>query len=162
MEEKVVLIDYDEIYADEIDEIERQEWGVNGESIREEISDNLVIKLAKYQEKIVGCAYAKVIGDLFYIEVIIVKPEYQHQHIGSLFMDYFLEYAKEHKLANMVGEGVCTYGRLNIEGIMKKYGFLEVFRVKNYWGARYPEASCKSCGQKPCVCTGVIFVKHLY
>lgn len=40
MQEKVVLIDYDEIYTSEIDEIENQEWGANGESIREEISDN--------------------------------------------------------------------------------------------------------------------------
>ena len=161
MVKEIELIDYDEKYADAIDAIEKKEWGVNNGGIKEEIKNNLVIKLARHHEEIVGVAYGKVIGDLFYIEVIIIKPEYQHQHIGSLFMDYIIFYAKTHHLANILGEGVCTNGYLNVECLMRKYHFKEVLRVKSYWGARWPQYECNACGQKPCVCTGVIFIKNL-
>ncbi len=161
MLKEVELVDFDEKYIDDIDAIESKEWGVNNGGIREEIKVPLVIKLAKFHDEIVGVIYGRVIGDLFYIEVIIIKPEYQHQHIGSLLMDYIIDYAKNHHLANILSEGVCTEGHLNIEGLMKKYQFQEVLRVKSYWGSRYPEYDCNACGKKPCVCTGVIFVKNL-
>ena len=158
---KVELINYNEKYADEIDSIERLEWGVNNGGIKTEISDNFVIQLAKYENEIVGTIYGKVIGDLFYLEVIIIKPEYQHQHIGSLLMDYIIRYAKEHHLTNILAEGVCTNGHLNVEGLMKKYQFQEMLRIKSYWGSRYPEYICNACGKQPCECTGVIFVKKI-
>ena len=68
-------------------------------------------------------------------------------------------YVKEHHLASILAEGVCTNGHLNVMGLMKKYQFQEVLRIKNYWGSRHPEYICNACGKKPCECTGVIFVK---
>ena len=160
MQNIVTLIDYEEKYADTINKIEEQQWGGSGD-IRYGITKHTCIKLAKINEDIAGVGYGKRIGDAFYIQVIVIKPEYQHIHIGSMFMDYFIDYAKSHELSNIVCEGVLTNNKMNAENLLKKYNFKEVIRVKEYWGYRYPESYCKECGCKPCKCTGVIFVKNI-
>ena len=162
MQDKIDLIDYEEKYADIINEIEQEQWGkwCTGD-IRDEIGIHTHIKLAKSNEDIAGIAYGKRVGDAFYIQVIVIKPKYQHHHIGSMFMDYFINYAKTLELSNIVCEGVLVHDNMNIENIMKKYNFKEVMRVKEYWGYRFPDAWCKECNSKPCKCTNVIFVKEV-
>ena len=160
--EKLILIDYQEKYADKVNEIEEGQWGrwCTGD-IRDEISAHTHIKLAQVNDEIVGVGYGKRIGDAFYIQVIVIIPKYQHQHIGSVFMDYFISYARNMKLANIVCEGVLVNNNMNILNIMRKYGFKELIRIKEYWGYKYPDDWCKECGFKPCKCTNVIFVKEL-
>lgn len=162
MQDKIVLIDYEEKYADIINEIEEEQWGkwCTGD-IRNEMGIHTNIKLAKVDKEIAGIAYSKRVEDAFYIQVIVIKPKYQHNHIGSMFMDYFINYAKELKLAHIVCEGVLVNNKMNIENIMKKYDFKEVIRIKEYWGYRFPDDWCKECGCKPCKCTNVIFVKEI-
>jgi len=139
MKNKVSLIDYEEKYADTINEIEEQQWGrwCTGD-IRDEITEHTHIKLAKIANDIVGVGYGKRIGDAFYIQVIVIRPQYQHIHIGSMFMDYFINYSKSLQLSNIVCEGVLVNNKMNIENIMKKYDFKEVIRIKEYWDYRFP------------------------
>ncbi len=162
MQNIVNLIDYEEKYADIIYEIEEQQWGSwCSDDIRDEITEHTHIKLAKKGTEIVGVGYGKRVGDAFYIQVIVIKPQYQHIHIGSMFMDYFIDYSKALHLSNIVCEGVLVNNRMNIENIMKKYNFKEVIRIKEYWGYKFPNEWCKECGCKPCKCTSVIFVKEI-
>lgn len=162
MQKEVILIDYEEKYANIINEIEEQQWGIwCAGDIRDEITEHTLIKLAKVGEDIVGVGYGRRVGDAFYIQVIVIKPQFQHIHIGSIFMDYFIDYSKSLQLANIVCEGVLVNNKMNIEKIMKKYNFKELIRIKEYWGYRFPNEWCKECGCKPCKCTNVIFVKEL-
>ena len=162
MKNDVELIDYEEKYADIINKIEEEQWGKwSTGDIRDTIEKNTHIKLAKAGEKIVGIGYGKRVGDAFYIQVIVIKPEYQHKHIGSMFMDYFIDYSKKLKLANIVCEGVVVNDKMNLENLMKKYEFKEVIRIKDYWGYKYPDVWCKECNSKPCKCTNAIFIKNI-
>lgn len=158
----VELIDYEDKYADVLNKIEENQWGIwaTGD-IRDEITKYTHIKLAKIDNEIVGIGYGKQVGDAFYIQVIVIIPEYQHMHIGSLFMEYFISYATKLNLANIVCEGVLVNNHMNILNIMKKYEFKEVIRIKDYWGFRFPDDWCKECESKPCKCTNVIFVKNI-
>lgn len=162
MQEKIVLIDYEEKYANIINKIEEEQWGkwCTGD-IRDEMEIHTHIKLAKINDEIAGIAYGKRVGDAFYIQVIVIKPKYQHNHIGSMFMEYFIDYSKKLQLKNIVCEGVLVNNKMNIENIMKKYNFKEVIRIKDYWGYRFPNVWCKECNSNPCKCTNVIFVKEL-
>ena len=162
MQDKITLIDYEDKYADIINEIEQQQWGVwcTGD-VRDEITPNTHIKLAKVENEIAGVCYGKRVGDAFYIQVMVIRPEYQHQHIGSMFMNYFINYSKSLNLSNIVCEGVLVNNKMNIENLMKKYNFKEVIRIKEYWGYKFPDDWCKECRCKPCKCTNVIFIKEL-
>ena len=163
MQNKVELVDYEEKYADIINKIEEQQWGKWGCG---DIRDNILtkhtnIKLAKIGDEIAGVGYGKRVGDAFYIQVIVIKPEYQHMHIGSMFMNHFIEYSKSLKLSNIVCEGVLVNNKMNLENLMKKYNFKEVIRIKEYGGYKFPDIWCKECDSKPCKCTNVIFVKEI-
>lgn len=162
MQDNVVLIDYEEKYADEINKIEKEQWWTWGTGdIRNEIGKHTLIKLAKLNDEVVGVAYGKRVGDAFYIQAIVIKPDYQHKHIGSMFMDCFINYANSLNLANIVCEGVLVNNKMNIENLMKKYNFKEVLRIKDYWGYKFPDDFCTECNSKLCKCTNVIWVKEL-
>ncbi len=64
MQEKIVLIDYEEKYADIINKIEQEQWGkrCTGD-ICDEIGIHTRIKLAKVDEEIAGIAYGKRVED---------------------------------------------------------------------------------------------------
>ena len=95
MQDKLKLIDYEEQYADIINHIEEDQWGRWGTGdIRDEITEYTHIKLAKMDDEIVGVGYGKRVGNAFYIQVIVIRPKYQHMHIGSIFMDYFIDYVQ--------------------------------------------------------------------
>ena len=160
MDNEATLIDYEEKYADIMNKIEEEQWG-SWNNIKDEICQYTEIKLAQINNEIVGFGYGKRIGDTFYIQVIIVKPKYQHKHIGSMFMDYFINYSKSLGLGKIVFEGVLANGTLNIEGIVKKYEFKELIRIKEYWGNKFPDVLCTECNLKPCKCDNVIFAKEL-
>lgn len=162
MQDNVVLIDYEDKYADKINKIEKEQWGTWGTGdIRNEIEKHTSIKLAKLNDEVVGVAYGKRVGDALYIQAIVIKPDYQHKHLGSMFMDCFINYANSLNLANIVCEGVLVNNKMNIENLMKKYNFKEILRIKDYWGYKFPDDFCTECNSKPCKCTNVIWVKEL-
>ena len=162
MQDKIVLIDFEDKYVNIINEIVEEQWGKwCAGDIRDEIGIHTHIKLARIKDDIAGIGYGKRVGDAFYIQVIVIRPKYQHNHIGSMFMDYFIEYSKNLGLANVVCEGVLFNNKMNIENMMKKYHFKEVIRIKEYWGYGSPDTWCKECNSKPCKCTNVIFVKKI-
>jgi len=158
----IYLVDYEEKYADEINLLKALQWGEESiTDIRKKIGQHTVIKIAKLGEKLIGFGYGKIVGDAFYLQVLMVKENYRHNHVGSLFMDYFINYAKNKNLSNIVCEGVLTNGNMNIENMMKKYNFKEMLRIREYWGYLLPDSRCEACESKPCKCTNVIFVKEL-
>ena len=109
MQDKIVLIDYEEKYADIINEIEEEQWGkwCTGD-IRDEIGTHTHIKLARIDDDIAGIGYGKRVGDAFYIQVIVIRPKYQHNHIGSMFMDYLTNNIDESKLFKKIRIGKCS------------------------------------------------------
>ena len=166
MQDKINLIDYEEKYAKEIDDIEKGQWGIweseNEDSIINRIKDVDFIKLAKSNEKIVGVCEGRKIGDAFLIDAIVITSEFQHKSIGSSFMEEVLKYSKEFKLKNIICECVIAKGVMNAEKLMKKYNFEEIIRIEGFWGSLYKQNYiCVECGFNPCKCTAAIFKKNI-
>lgn len=67
-------------------------WGREPDSIVEEMFENTLYSVCAYDgEKIIG--FARIVGDgmLFaYIQDVMVLPEYQGRHIGSVLMEYIM------------------------------------------------------------------------
>lgn len=155
----ITIVDYDEKYADAIDKIEDDIWEVSG--ARNEYLDGKVFKIALKDEEVIGVLYGKHIGDMFHLDVIAIKPEYQKQGIGSTLMEEILFYIKEKNTKNIVATVVYSNNKMNAKGLMNKYNFKELFRIKGYWGTIDDTIKCKICGNKPCQCTCVIFLKEI-
>jgi len=73
--------------------------------------------------EVIGCG--RIIGDgaiYFYIQDVIVLPEYQRKGIGKRIMNAIMDYFKEHVYTN------SFIGLMAAEGVSKfyeKYGFIE-------------------------------------
>jgi len=68
---------------------------------------------------------ARIIGDeglIYYIQDVIVLPEYQRQGIGKQLMDRIMGYLEDHKRCKLAVGLMAAKGK---EGFYKKYGFLE-------------------------------------
>ena len=67
-------------------------WGREPDGIVEEMFENTLYSVCAYDgEKIIG--FARIVGDgmLFaYIQDVMVLPEYQGRHIGSVLMEYIM------------------------------------------------------------------------
>ena len=66
---------------------------------------------------------ARVIGDgglVYYIQDVIVHPNYQRQGIGTQMMDRVMEYIGKHASQNSIIGLMSAYGK---ESFYEKYGF---------------------------------------
>jgi len=68
---------------------------------------------------------ARVIGDgglVYYIQDVIVHPNYQQQGIGTKMMDQVMEYIGNHASQNSIIGLMSAYGK---EPLYEKYGFVK-------------------------------------
>jgi Acetyltransferases len=100
------------------------------------INNSLFMVCAESMGKIVGCG--RIVGDngyVFYIQDIIVLPEYQGRGIGAKIMDRIMDYLKKHAVEGAVVGLMAAKGK---ENFYKKYGFIERPTVNRGAGMIHP------------------------
>lgn len=97
-------------------------WGIYQEAVIEKALPNTLYGVCAYQdEKLVGMA--RVIGDgetVYYIQDVIVIPEYQQQGIGTQMMDHVMDYIRAHASQNTI---IGLMSATDKEAFYEKYGF---------------------------------------
>ena len=97
-------------------------WGaLDTEAVEQALPNSVYGVIAKEEDHTI--AFARVIGDgklCFYIQEIIVHPEYQRQGIATRLMEYIMAFLKENAIQRsyigvFVGKG--------LEAFYKRYGF---------------------------------------
>jgi len=94
---------------------------VDREEVRKGLENSLFSVCAALNNKAIGCG--RVVGDggiYFYIQDVIVLPEFQGKGIGRYIVDAIMEYLREHAYDNsfiglMAAKGVSAF--------YEKYGF---------------------------------------
>lgn len=157
--DEIEIVDFEPKYANSIDEIEKTEWYAKG--VLDKYEENWIMRVAIKDSEVVGAIYGKIMGDLFILDVLIIKKEYRNKGIGRNLLNNLLDVLKEKGLKSILVTAVFSNGKMNIEGLMKGFNFREIFRVKGWWGSKYPEEDCKVCKYKPCECTCVFFLKEI-
>jgi Acetyltransferases len=157
--EDIKIVDYEEKYAEEIDKIESIEWQTDG--IVNVLDENSIALVAKKEEEVIGTIYGNEVGDLFILDVLIIKKEYQNKGIGTALMTEMFNKIKNKNIKNILAKVVFSNNHMNAEGLIKKFNFKETLRIKGYWGSKYPDISCKVCNCMPCECTCVFYIKEI-
>lgn len=97
-------------------------WGVYAEDVIEQALPNTLYCLCAFVDgDLVGMA--RVIGDdgmVYYIQDVIVLPEYQRQGIGTQMMDRVMAYIRTHASHNTIIGLMAACGK---EQFYEKYGF---------------------------------------
>ncbi|MCI8545293.1 MAG: GNAT family N-acetyltransferase [Bacilli bacterium] len=158
----VTIINYDRKYAEEIDKLDQEYWGIcETTNVSDEIRDQDIVKLAKLEDYIVGIIHFKPIGDLIDAYHLLVKPENQGQGIGNLLMKEALKETLKNDFKTVIAHAVEFEGNINAKKILETNGFQELYRVKNYWESLYPGSYCKQCNSYQCHCGVVVYRKNL-
>ena len=87
------------------------------------LSNSLYSICIEHDGKLIG--FGRVIGDsglYYYIQDVIVLPDYQGKGIGKMIMNEIIKYLQNNCLPNAF---VGLMSAENKEGFYKKYGFLE-------------------------------------
>lgn len=98
-------------------------WSVDPEATEIGLNNSLFSVCVIFKNEVIGCG--RVVGDggiYFYIQDIIVLPEFQGTGIGKRIMDAIMNYLKEHAHPN------AFIGLMAAKGVSKfyeKYGFNE-------------------------------------
>jgi ribosomal protein S18 acetylase RimI-like enzyme len=99
-------------------------WGdMDTEAIGVGLSTSLYSVSVLFDDEVIGCG--RVIGDggiYFYIQDVIVLPEFQRQGIGELIMNSLMEYLKEHAHANAF---IGLMAAKEKAAFYKRFGFSE-------------------------------------
>lgn len=97
-------------------------WGEYDEDvINNALPSTLYCVCAIVDDKTIGMA--RIIGDaglVYYIQDVIVLPEYQHRGIGTQLMDAMMAYIHAHAHHNTIIGLMAAVGK---EAFYKKYGF---------------------------------------
>jgi GNAT superfamily N-acetyltransferase len=110
--------------AEEYNEIrESVGWGIYELNVNKNaLPKSLYFICAYLNSKLIGMA--RIIGDdglVFYIQDVIVLPEYQNKGIGTKMMNKVMEYIEKHANNNSVIGLMSAKGKENFYG---KFGFI--------------------------------------
>jgi GNAT superfamily N-acetyltransferase len=98
-------------------------WGIYDPAlVASALPNSLFCVCATVNDQVV--AMARVIGDsgmVFYVQDVIVLPEYQHNGIGTRLMDAVVDYLRAHASANSVIGLMAAKGK---EPFYLQYGFI--------------------------------------
>lgn len=158
----IEIIDYNEIYSEQIDIEESKYWGQwDSSHIKDNIDNYDVFKIVLKDSKYVGHLYGKLIGDLFYFDVIVIKKEFRNQKLGTFLLDNLIKELKSNGIRNVVTTAEYIKNRIALEPLLLKFDFNKIIDINGFWGSLYPNVYCQDCNSKPCKCKAVVFIKNL-
>ncbi len=156
-------VDYTTQYYDELFALQNAQWGEGSDS--DEIFENIekyIIKLALCDNQVVGCLICHEEKEYFYIDMIVISPDFQKMKIGSTFMDIAIDIAKAKKYNKVECCAIEANGHTNSQKLLENFGFVKTQTIPNYWGNLCPDFDCKECGHKPCICTMHHYIKNIW
>ena len=160
--EKLEYVDYQKKYYDQLYTLQVKQWGEGSDS--DEIFENIddyIIKLVLCDNQVVGCLICHEEKEYFYIDMIVISPDFQKMKIGSTFMGIALELAKAKKYHRVECCAIEAKGHTNSQRLLENFGFVKTESIPNYWGNLYPDFCCKECGNTPCTCTMHHYIKEI-
>ncbi len=93
---KVEIIDFDKKYADDIYNLQTDQWGFwDDESVVEKPKDNEIILIALQHKKFAGFISGELESDVFHLKINCIKPEFQKIGIGTLLLKAIMQKAKK-------------------------------------------------------------------
>lgn len=152
---KIEIVDYKNSYANELNQIDIDQWGNLNEEDKVEnfFTPNRIFKVALLNSTPIGFAHGKFFDDnSFEIEVICIHKNFQRLGIGTKLLKELLNIALKKKITKAFAYLVNAKNHTNAAKLVENFGFVHKHNIQSYWGLPDPEYYCPECEQKPCIC----------
>ena len=96
-------------------------------------------------------------------KIVVIKEQYKKKGIGIDLLNDSLLLIEEKKVAIMLGFAWKSKEGVNAKRILERNGFHELIEVKKFWNdeSLKENYSCPDCGNPPCICSAIVFIKNL-
>ena len=96
-------------------------------------------------------------------KIVVIKEQFKKKGIGIDLLNDSLRLIEEKKVAIMLGFAWKSKKGVNAKRILERNGFHELIEVKKFWfdESLKENYSCPDCGNPPCVCSAIIFLKKI-
>lgn len=156
------IINYQDNYSDIIDIEEANYWGKwDKMKIKDARKKYDIFKIVLKDNDYAGHLYGRMIGDLFYFDVILIKEEYRNQKVGSYLLENLINELKNLGCKNIVTTAEYIDDTIALEPLLLKYSFEKILDINGFWGSIYPKVYCEDCNSLPCKCKAAVFLKRL-
>lgn len=105
--------------------------------------------------------YFSKFNKLGYMKHTVVNSPYKKRGAGTLLNKKITDYLSL-KSDVIFGTAWNSKGKVDMENIFKKEGFKPIKTIFNYWekDSIIKKYTCPTCGNPPCTCSTVVFVKE--
>lgn len=102
------------------------------------------------------------VKDIGLIATIATDPKESGKGVGTKLFSSCISRLENLNLNNFVMTGWKSYEGVNINSLAKKFGFKEILEIPEFWyeDSKIKSYCCPSCGEPPCRCSAVIYMKH--
>ena len=96
------------------------------------------------------------------VSSVAIRQDYQGRGVGYLLVRDVLQHFDGHNISMMVMLGWATSDGVHIAGIARALGFTEKGTIPEYWheDSLAKGYQCPVCGDPPCHCSAVLYVRH--
>ena len=158
----IKVIDYQDNYSTIIDSEEKNYWGRWDKTSIKDLKDKYnIFKIVLKDDDYAGHLYGKMIGDLFYFDVILIKEKYRNQGIGSYLLEFLIDELKKLGCKNIITTAEYIEDNISLEPLLLKYSFEKIIDINGFWGSIYPKVYCEECKSLPCKCKAAVFLKRI-
>jgi ribosomal protein S18 acetylase RimI-like enzyme len=112
------------------------------------------------QEK--GLAYLEDVDNVGMVSSVATHPEYTGQGIGSALVRHCVAALERKGSKVVVASAWKSHQGVHIGSILMKQGFEEVMLIDDFWkqDSLVRHYKCPVCGDPPCRCKAVLYVRH--
>lgn len=105
----------------------------------------------------------EVVDEVGMVASMATDSESTGRGVGSELLEACVSELEKSGLNVLVMTGWKSDKGVHVGSLAKQYGFKEILEVPNFWyeDSKVQDYKCPSCGDPPCECSAVIFIKHV-
>lgn len=105
----------------------------------------------------------EVVKEVGIVSSIATDPHMTGHGIGDKLIASCVDGLEKQGLSTLIMTGWKTDKGVHIGSLAKKHGFKEILEIDKFWyeDSKTNNYRCPTCGEPPCCCSAVVFIKHI-
>lgn len=114
------------------------------------------------QLKNLGLKQLDAVENIGLVASVAIDPAYSQRGIGTKLISHCIKELENKGLNILLMTGWKSKKGIHIGSIAEKHGFEKLIEISDFWkeDSIKNQYFCQSCGNPPCKCTAVVYIRH--